>query len=428
MSLKYSVIEVYTSEEARWQKAPVWNAIVDHVRRCGIAARCMVTRGTAGCYENGEVATSSIEILSFNMPVKVDVILPEAELEAVLPGIEQMVTDGIVLVEERSVHVHRTRKRLIPRQLRVKDAMTASPQTVREDTPVSEVIRLLLSHGFNAVPVVDAAGRPVGIITQGDLIARAGMPVRLGLLAQFEARQVEDYLEAIASRKAGEIMTRPVRTVQEDNPLSSAVDLMLKQGLKRLPVVNAEGLLTGILARADVFRVITSAAPDWRAIREQQVAVGNVTTVGGIMRRDTHTVLPDTPIEDVVRVIDTDDIQRVAVVDEQGRFLGMIFDSALFALFSGHQEGLWEHLMRRLPFTEIARKHKELMLRGGARTASDAMETDITTVRETTPTEDAIRLMVEKGIKRLPVVDEQGLFKGMVSRDSVLRAGVGQAQ
>jgi CBS domain-containing protein len=427
MPLKYNVIEVFTSEEARWQGIPVWNAIVDHVRKSGTAARCMVSRGLAGCYENGEIASNKIEILSFNMPIKVEVILPAAELDAVLPGVEDIVTDGVVVVEDMEVRLHRTQKRLIARQLRVKDAMTAPPQTVSEQTSVSDVIRLLLGNEFNAVPVVDPAGHPVGIISQGDLISRAGMPVRLGLLAQLERHQVEEFLETVSHRTAGEIMTKPVTTVQEDKRLSEAVDVMLKHRLKRLPVVNSQNEIVGVIARSDVFHIITREAPDWKAIRAQNVFVDNVTLVRDIMRRDTHTAHPDTSVEEVVRLIDDSDIQRVAVVDDDGRLLGLISDANLLGLFSEHRAGIWDYLIRKLPFTELARRHRELVEQTRASKAADVMKTDLLTVHEDTRIEDAIKIMAEHSIKRLPVVDENGVFKGMVSRDSVLRAGLKQA-
>ncbi len=426
MPLRYNVIEVFTSEEARWQGIPVWDAIVDRVRRSGTAARCIVTRGLAGCYENGEIASNKIEILSFNMPIKVEVILPAAELGVILPDVEDIVTDGIVVVEDMEVRLHRTQKRLIARQLRVKDAMTTSPQTVSEGTPVSDVIRLLLGNEFNAVPVVDPVGHPIGIISQGDLISRAGMPVRLGLLAQLEEHQVEEFLESVSHRTAGEIMSKPVTTVHEDKRLSEAVDLMLKHHLKRLPVVNSQDELVGVIARSDVFHIITREMPDWSAIKAQNVFVNNVTVVRDIMRRDTHTVHPDTSVEEIVRLIDDSDIQRVAVVDEEGRLLGLISDADLLGLFSEHRAGVWDYLVRRLPFRELARRHSELVEQTRAKQAADVMKTDLETVREDTRIEDAIRLMAEHSIKRLPVVDENGVFKGLVSRDSVLRAGLKQ--
>jgi len=426
MPLKYNVIEIFTSEETRWHGRPVWDAIVNHVRKSGIAARCIVNKGFAGCYENGEVSSNSIETLSFNMPLKIEVILPAAELDTVLPAIEEMVSDGIVVVEDMEVRAHRTSKRLIPRQLRVRDAMTPAPKTVSEATPVHEVIHMLLSNEFNGVPVVDAANRPVGVITQGDLISRAGMPVRLGLLAQLDEPQVDEYLQTLSGKTAGQIMTRPVTTIQEEKRLGEAVDAMLKNRLKRLPVVNSSGELVGLIARSDVFHTITRETPDWRAIKTRNVSVGNATFVRDVMRRDTDTVLPDAPVEAIVKIIDNSDIQRVAVVDNEGRLLGLISDSDILGLFSEHRAGLWDYLVRRLSFAELTSKNKQLNAQTGAGTASDVMKTELVTVREDTPIENAIELMSRHKIKRLPVVDENGVFKGLVSRDSVLRAGVQQ--
>ncbi len=421
MPVAYRVIEVFTSEEARWEGRPVWEAILELVRRSDLAARCTVSRALAGCYENGEMASASLEVLSFNMPIKIEVILPAAQLDALLPRIEEMVTDGIVAVEEMQVRVHRASKRLIPRQLRVKDAMTPSPHAVDADTPLAEVVRLLLRHSFNGVPVIDADGRPEGIITQRDLIRRAGMPVRLGLLTQFGEREVNEFLTSIEGMKASDVMTRPVVTVREDQRLGEAAALMLEKGLKRLPVVDGEGRLTGMLSRFDVFRTITAETPDWKKMRESPVAVSNVRTVADIMRRDAHAVPPDTPLEEVARLIDDSDIQRVAVVDGEGRLLGLVSDSSLLSVFAEHRGGLWELLRSRLGLSEAARRQA-----AHARTAGDIMKTGLVTVTEDTRIEDAIRLMVERGFKRLPVVDEAGVFRGMVSRDSLLRAGLEQ--
>ena len=71
-------------------------------------------------------------------------------------------------------------------------------------------------------------------------------------------------------------MTRPAVVITEDSKLTEAVDLMLGKKVKRLPVVNENGLLTGMLSRVDVFRTITREAPDWDAIRQRSVQVGNL--------------------------------------------------------------------------------------------------------------------------------------------------------
>ena len=72
--LRYKVIEIFTSEEARWHGQPLYDAVVGFVREQKMAARCLVTRATDGCYENGEIASRKIEILSFNMPLRIDLV------------------------------------------------------------------------------------------------------------------------------------------------------------------------------------------------------------------------------------------------------------------------------------------------------------------------------------------------------------------
>ena len=423
MGIDYSRIQVFTSDEVQHKGQPLSLAVVEFVRKQKLAARCMVTRGVAGCYENGEVATNGIEVLSFNMPLKIEILLPTRELEYVLPTIEAMVEDGIVAVETACVRQHRSVSRFIPRQLRVRDAMTSAPASAKPDTPVSEILQCLLHADYNGLPVVDGEGRPVGMVTQGDLIRRAGVPVRKGLLAECDGGQLQSLLDDLARIPAKEIMTSPVVTVSEDKTLSATVDAMVAKKLKRLPVVDGKGRLVGMLSRFDVFRTIGHDAPDWRKLRSQ-VQVSEIRTVADIMDREAQTVRPDATMEEIIRVIDTNDIQRVSVVDPNGKFLGLISDKAVLAAFGEHREGLWRHLLGRLPFTIIGQNNPEYATLMKNRTALDVMRKDVFTVREDALIDEAIRLMVDKGIKRLPVLDRDGIFKGMVSRDAVLRTGI----
>jgi CBS domain-containing protein len=299
--------------------------------------------------------------------------------------------------------------------------MTPDPQRVDPETPASDVVRLLLAATFTGVPVVDRAGRPLGIITQGDLVYRAGLPLRLGLLADSAPGRKDSALEALAGKQAEAVMTRPAVVISEDQRLTDAVDLMLRKEVKRLPVVNENGLLTGMLSRVDVFRTITREAPDWEAFRQRNVQVENLRYVSDIMRRDSQAVAPDTPLEDVIRIIDTDDIQRVSVVAPDGRFLGMISDRDLLAAFAGKGYGFWDYLSCRLSFKTSHECSRELRKTLREKTAGEVMKTDLVIVGESTRIEEAIRLMVEKRLKRLPVVDAEGRFRGMVSRESLLK-------
>ena len=141
-------------------------------------------RGIEGSYESGEIATRSLEVLSYNMPVRITIIVPLSDAEKILTKTQEMVTDGIVTVQDLQVISHKTQGLLIPRQTQVRELMTVPPKKVNLETSLAEVARLLLSSTFTGLPVVDAENRPVGIISQSDLIYKAGMPMRLGLLAE----------------------------------------------------------------------------------------------------------------------------------------------------------------------------------------------------------------------------------------------------
>ena len=107
-SQTYAIVEVFTSEGAHWHGSPLYEAIVHLVARDERGGRCIVTKGVAGCFENGRVASHRVLDISYNMPVKVEIIVPQSELEKLLPHIEEMVGDGIVLVREADVRLHRT--------------------------------------------------------------------------------------------------------------------------------------------------------------------------------------------------------------------------------------------------------------------------------------------------------------------------------
>lgn len=422
MMLNYKAIEIFTNEEARYQGKPIADAVIDYIRDLKIAARCIVTRGIAGCYESGEVSTGRLEVLSYNLPIRIYIVLPAAVTDQVLAGLDPLVGNGVLALQDLTVISHKATSTFFPRQLTVKDVMTAEPACVSAESPVSEAARLLLSSIFTGLPVVDAQGEPVGVVTQGDLIVKGGLPLRLGLLAESaQEGDTEAVMATLARKKVQDIMTTPAVTIQEDRPLTEAVDLMLTQKLKRLPVVGKGGRLAGILSRLDIFKTVMREAPDWDAFRAQKIEVNNLRTVKDIVRRDTRTVSPETTINKVIQFIDGNDIQCVAVVNSNGTLIGMIADSDLLHYFKPDPEGL------RALFSRLTHPSgKDLTQRLAATTAFDVMCSDLLTVQEEMLIEDVIRLMTEKRLKRLPVIDTAGRFKGMISRDSLLRTGYEQ--
>lgn len=418
--MRYNVIEIFTSEEARWRGKPISDAVIGVLRDARIAARCIVSRGQAGYYERGEVVSTTIQVLSFNLPIKIEIILPEPELENILPQIVEIVTDGIVVVEEMRIYSHRSRYRLIPRQLLVRDIMVQPPVSVPLDASVSSLVRILLREEFNALPVIDDAGRPVGIITQGDLIKRADMPLRLGLLGELERGELDSFLAEAEALTAADVMTSPVVTVRDDQPVTDVVALMNKRNLKRLPVVDETGTLVGVVTRLDIFKAVVGRRSDEpEQARPDYVQWQGVPCVGDVMERETGTVSPDTSIDEVLRNLSARNVQRMAVVDEDGRLLGLVTDRNIIAALGHRPGGLLRSLVARLPLPWRRREQDEdITLQT---TAGEIMTTDLVTVTEDATLEEAMNLMVKSALKRLPVVDTKGRYLGMISRAALLR-------
>ena len=395
-SLGYNVIEVFTSEEARWKGQPLYEAVVRLVSERRLAARCIVSRGIAGCFENGEIASHHVLDLSVNMPLKIEIILPAPELELILPSIEEMVTDGIVVVEDMEIRSHRASGRLLPRGLRVRDLMTRSPRTAELSTPASELVELIEASEFNGIPIVDTGGRIVGMVTAGDIVARA--KPRDG--DQVSQPAGVDHVQVLA-KPASEIMTpRPV-TLREDADLADAVRVMVEKGLKRLPVVDKEGKLVGVLSRIDILRVAAASTSRLRRLEHYDIEVRRRGPVAQAMMLDVPVVLPEIAASQALNLIDNS-TQRVVVADENGRLLGLISGRALLALLRAGS----------------GKESRQLE----TKTARDIMDPDPISIEETAPLEQALELMVANQLKRLPVVDGERHYLGMLSRHGLLEA------
>lgn len=147
--------------------------------------------------------------------------------------------------------------------MQAKDIMTRRVITVGAETSVQEIAQTLLQRSISAVPVVDAAGAVIGIVSEGDLIRRREVgtdEVRhswwLGLLND-RATLAKDFLKT-HGKAAKDVMTKDVVSVSLETPLAEIARLMEKNHIKRVPVVDG-GKLVGLISRANIVRQIASA-------------------------------------------------------------------------------------------------------------------------------------------------------------------------
>jgi CBS domain-containing protein len=133
----------------------------------------------------------------------------------------------------------------------VKDVMTTEVVVVRQETTFKELAATLRRYRVSALPVVDDAGRVLGVVSEADLLAKEAL-ADPGLVAELVHHKDVRKAEGLT---AGDLMTRPPVTAAPDDPIEQAARMMHFMRVKRLPVVNSGGQLVGIVSRADVLAV-----------------------------------------------------------------------------------------------------------------------------------------------------------------------------
>jgi CBS domain-containing protein len=132
--------------------------------------------------------------------------------------------------------------------------ITAEPQTGYKD-----IVDRMARGGVSALPVVDERGQVVGVVSEADLLHKIEISAEEGHWHLFDRRRRRSAREKAAGDTAGEVMSRPAITVGPDTPLAEAARLMESEHIKRLPVVDQEGKLLGIVSRRDLLSVYTRA-------------------------------------------------------------------------------------------------------------------------------------------------------------------------
>jgi CBS domain-containing protein len=156
--------------------------------------------------------------------------------------------------------------------VKVKDVMTADVATVAPGATLKEVAAILAERRISGLPVVDDAGRVLGVVSEADIVQKeaAQQPRASGLLRWLDTDRGE-FRAKLAARTAGEAMTSPALTIEADRVVAEAAALMVERGVKRLPVV-AGGKLAGIVTRADLVRAFVRSDEEIaREIREDVV-------------------------------------------------------------------------------------------------------------------------------------------------------------
>jgi CBS domain-containing protein len=147
-------------------------------------------------------------------------------------------------------------------EVMTRDVISASPQT-----SIHAAAKLMADHRVSGLPVIDADGRLVGIISDGDLILRQKRQETMTWWRSFVTapeRLAREYQKATGTT-VGEVMTRSVVSISPVFEIETAASILHHRGIRRLPVVR-DGRVVGIISRGDLIKALAGAAPSARSV------------------------------------------------------------------------------------------------------------------------------------------------------------------
>jgi len=180
--------------------------------------------------------------------------------------------------------------------------MTKEIITTRPDVPFRELVTLMSEHGVSGLPVVDSAGRPVGVVSEADTLAKEEYRGGTAPRPWLAGRQRRVRWRKAAGQTAAELMTAPAIVIREDDTVSAAARLLAKKKIRRICVVDDAGALIGIVSRHDVIGTFLRDDDAIRADVEEHVfrrgmwlspeamkieVTGGVVTLDGAVERST---------------------------------------------------------------------------------------------------------------------------------------------
>ena len=160
--------------------------------------------------------------------------------------------------------------------MRARDIMTTSVVTTRPNTSIREIAELLSRRHFSGLPVVDAEGRLLGIVSEGDLIHHSAIGADPKGKWWLDSLAEPDAIARVYSKAhghtAGDVMVRHVATISDEADLEAVAATLDTHGIKRIPVIR-DGRLVGIITRGDLVRALAHANPDGAGAHRDDAAV-----------------------------------------------------------------------------------------------------------------------------------------------------------
>ena len=250
---------------------------------------------------------------------------------------------------------------------------------------IKEAAEMMIEHGFRRLPVTHpGSNKLLGIVTAMDILDFLGGGSKFDII---EKKHNDNFLAAI-NEPVKEIMTRDAISITPKYSIRESVDLMTKNGIGSLPIVDKEDKVVGIVTERDFALALAGSL--------------TTETVGDIMIKDVITTTPGTPIESCSKIMVRNNLRRIPVVEE-GKLIGIVTSTDILRFF-GDKE-MFASMTSNSGLDVLKRKISEII------------KPNILVTESNVRLGDLCGLLAEKNIGGVPVVDDDQLVGIVTERD-----------
>ncbi|MBC7101425.1 CBS domain-containing protein [Methanothermobacter tenebrarum] len=276
--------------------------------------------------------------------------------------------------------------------MKVEDVMTTTVKVMPDTQQVSYARNLMLKHGISHIVVVDSERKPVGIVTEKDITRKlrvAGPTWRRRPIDKISIKRV---------------MSKDLISVPATADIREAVDIMLRNNISSLPVVE-DGKLVGIITKTDLLRVYNEKCKGrWK--------------VSDLMTKNVITVTENHTIAHVTSLMEENRIGRIIVIKD-GEPVGIITSENIsFAQLEDPETGV---PLEKIYFIGRASKKKKKVRLVSMLTAGDIMTEDLIKLEENADAAKAANIMLKEKISGIPIVDEKNQLKGIITKTDIIK-------
>ncbi len=404
---------IYLSEHDRFGNQPLYLEVLEVLQREG-ATGATALRGLAGFGPGYRTRTAGYIDLREHPPVVIEWIDRAERIEQLLSQLDDILPDALITVED--IQVYRAMLRgtgPFAGDQSVGDYMRPVLHTVPVTASLEAVLAILLGLEQTTVPVVDNQYHVVGIVTEQDLVQRAGLRLPFRLLRVLSDSERATLLTPLVGQPVTAVMNNEPRSVYLGAALPQALMFLLEWNYDQIPVLERSGKLAGLLGRSDVLRAaVTHSDLSTGAVRNAEPP----TLVHLVMQRSVPYILNSEALVSALQQLATTPDYSLLVVDAAGRVQGQLRAERVLPHLDPAERAVFLAVLQR----RVAADRVDLP--GVDRDFHFLIERDPLTVMPNESIYHAARRLLEQGQDRAPVVNEDSILQGMLSQAGVLRA------